>query len=364
MTNPATSSGTAASTNDATASGFAALQLVTAACHGILNTIFTPPSPKPDWFDDLNKELDNAKTLAKQWIDDLAPQMTASIPTHVIDYGTTYSAISEQIIDLIDKNPTAKGKDNPVVQQVFDLISALEQELTGIIGDVGDTQAQLKKWGDDMQAAHDALYNGAANIQSAMVDLQKDIDKMNSAIQGLKDQIAGEQKAIAGAAAAIGIGLFALAAGIALAFVTAGAGVVVAGVGIAAIIGGSVTWGVMQDKINKQFDEIADDQKKLDQDSRQMVALQGLSLSANTAVSATATATAALSDVKVMWGVFQGELQGTLDKLEKTDEDLSAIVNKAFVIAAQKEWDLATQFAQQLVGMQVPVESKTLPIGA
>ena len=36
-----------------------------------------------------------------------------------------------------------------------------------------------------------------------------------------------------------------------------------------------------------------------------------------------------------MWTMFQNELQGTMDKLEKTDENLSAIVNKAYIIAAQ-----------------------------
>jgi hypothetical protein len=53
-----------------------------------------------------------------------------------------------------------------------------------------------------------------------------------------------------------------------------------------------------------------------------------------------------------------------MNKLEKTDENLSAIVNKAYVIAAQKEWNLAVQFAQQLSGMTVQVQEKTLPMAA
>lgn len=355
---------TTPSTNDTTATGFASLQIVTTACHGILNTQFTAPSPKPDWFDQLNAELDQAKVLARQWIDDIAPQMTASIPTHVINYGTTYDAITEQIVDLLEKNPTARGKDNPVVQQVFELIQALEGELQTIIADVAATQERLKQWGDEMQAAHDRLYEGAGNIQAAEIALQADIDKMNNAIAGLREYIDQENKAIAGAAAAIGIGLFALVVGIALAPVTGGGSLVISGVGALAIVGGGITWGIMQDKINKQFDEIAKDQAQIADDKRQLVALQGLSLAANLAVNATATATQALSDVKVMWGVFQGELQGTLDKLERTDEELSAIVNKAMVLAAQKEWKLAVDFAQQLVGMSVPVESKNLPMSA
>lgn len=352
-------------TNDSTATGFAALQIVTAACHGILNTQFIAPSPKPDWFDSLSANLDAAKVLANQWIDDIAPKMTSSVPSHVIDYGTTYAAITDQIVDLIDKNPTAKGKDNPVVQQVFALIQVLESELSTIIGEIGATQDQLKIWGDAVQKAHDDLYTGAANIQALQTTLQTEISKMNNAIDGLKSQIDAENKAIAAGAAAIGIGLFILVVGIALAPITGGtSALIVGGIGAAGIIGGAVTWGVMQDKINKQFDEIAKDQQTIDDDKRQLVALQGLSLAANSAVSACATATQALSDVKVMWGVFQSEVQGTLDKLEKTDEELQSIVNKALVLAAQKEWNLAVQFAQQLVGMKVTIEAQTLPMSA
>ena len=45
--------------------------------------------------------------------------------------------------------------------------------------------------------------------------------------------------------------------------------------------------------------------------------------------------------------MFQNELQGTMDKLEKTDENLSAIVNKAYIIAAQND-ELAVQASNRL----------------
>lgn len=353
-----------ANTNKTTGSGFASLQIVTAACHGILNTQFIAPTPKPKWFDGLAADLSKAKVLAKQWIDDIAPQMTASIPTHVLDYGTTYNVLTEQIVELIEKNPTARGKDNPIVQQVFALIKALETELGSTITEVDGTQKQLKEWGDAMQVVHDALYKGAANIQSAMTDLSADINKMNAAIDGLRKQISAEQIGIAAGAIGVGVGIFVMIVGVAIALATMGAGLVVAGVGLALVVGGATTWGIMQDKINKQFDEIAQDQKKLADDQRQLVSLQGLSLSANTAVSAIATATNALSDVKVMWQTFRGELRGTLDKLERTNEELASIVNKAFVLAAQAEWKLAIQFAQQLVGMKIQLETHTLKLAA
>jgi predicted nucleic acid-binding Zn-ribbon protein len=354
-----------ANTNDKTATGFASLQIVTTSCHGVLNTQFTAPTPKPKWFDDLSGKLDSAKVLANQWIDDIAPQMTASIPSHVIDYGTTYSAITDEIVTLLEANRNATRKSNPqVFEQLSELIQALHESVESIITEIDGTQGQLKTWGDSMQKAHDDLFNGAANIQSAQTELGSEIDRMNNAIKGLRDLIDGENNAIAAGAAAIGIGLLALVVGIALAPVTGGYSLIVAGIGGAAIIGGAVDWGIMQDRINKQFAEIAQDQQKISDDQRQLVALQGLSLAANSAISSIATATQSLSDVKVMWTTFQNELKGTLDNLDKADKALSAIVSEAEVKAAQKEWNLAVDFAQQLVGAQLKVETKELPMSA
>lgn len=355
----------AVNTNDATSSGFASLQIVTAACHGVLNTQFISPTPKPSWFDALNKDLDAAKVNAHEWIDNIAPKMTASIPGHIIDYATTYKALSDEIIDLLTKNPNAKGKDNPIVKQVFELIETLHDSIQPIINDIEATQTRLTEWGKKMQKSHDDLFTGASNIQAAQIDLQVHIEKMNNAIQGLKDKIQTENLIVAGGAATLAIGLTVAVVAVAFAVATAGAGAfVVAGIAGLAAIGGGITWGVMQGEVNKRFAEIADDQKNIADDQRQLIALQSLSLSASMAVTSIATATRALSDVKVLWAFFQDELKGTMKKLGSTDVELSAVVNKALVKAAQREWDEAVAFAKKLVGAPVTVEVQSIPMAA
>jgi hypothetical protein len=118
----------------------------------------------------------------------------------------------------------------------------------------------------------------------------------------------------------------------------------------------------MQHKINEQFDEIAKDQKELSEDKQQLVALQGLSTASNQALSSIALATSALSAVKASWKLFEGELQGVLDKLNLAQTGLALIVNEAFVNGAEAEWELAEQFANQLLNTPATVEGKTLPM--
>ncbi|TRV05475.1 MAG: non-hemolytic enterotoxin lytic component L1 [Microcystis wesenbergii Mw_MB_S_20031200_S109] len=371
MTTSSTDNGQSLTDNkqaNQSANGFASLQIITSACHGILNTNFTAPEKKPDWFDALQLELDAAKVLANEWIDDIAPTMTSKIPNHIIDYSTTYDATTDEILNQLDQNEAYRktnGKDDPAaVQNVSDLIQALEQAASGIIKDMDDINTRLTTWGDKMQKSHDNLFKGTASIQKAEIDLQADIEKMNNAIAGLNAEIDLQRKAIAGAGIAIGVGLLMLVAGVALCIATAGtaavAAGVVAGLGAAAVIGGAVTWGVMQSKIDTELGKIADDNKKIADDKRQIVALQGLTLATNGAVSSIAIATSALSDVKVMWKGFQGEIQGTLDKLKKGEEALRTIVKKVDIKAARKEWKLAEEFAQKLLGQgDAKLEAKT-----
>ena len=67
-----------------------------------------------------------------------------------------------------------------------------------------------------------------------------------------------------------------------------------------------------------------------------------------------------MSDFRTSWGVFKGELQGVLSKLEAAEAALSTIVAGAFTAAAASEWDLATQFAQSLANAPTTFPSKQL----
>lgn len=345
-----------------TQTAFITLTLITQACHGILNTVFVAPSPKPTWFDALNSKLDVAKTHAQNWIDNLAPSITGGVPVQVINYGTTYSALTGQIQSIVQAHPDASGATNEYVIQVRELVAALEGQVQQIIGNATTTQTQLRSWGDLMQASHDALTSGATSIQKAETNLQGDVAAMNNAISNLNKEIAGENKAIAYSAGAIAIGLTLAVIGIALAPETGGASLLVAGTGGLLVVGGAVTWGIMQDKINKQYKEIAKDQGELADDKRQIVALQGLATSSNQAIQYITDSTNALSDFRTAWAVFQGELSGVLTKLQLAEGALSTIVEGAFTNAAALEWADATNFAQGLVNAPVQVQVKQMPM--
>lgn len=336
-----------------TQKGFLSLILITQACHGVLNTTFTAPDPKPSWYDALSTHLDDAKTVARDWVDNIAPSVTASVPQAVLDYGTTYQAITAEIVSICQANPNASGADNQYVKQVQQLIGGLLGQITEILATVDTTSAQLKAWGDRLQTAHDNLSSGASSIQNAEVALQSDIDAMNTAIQNLNDTITQLNKYMMDAQIAVGVGIFLGVVALALAPVSGGASLVVGAVAVAGIVGGAVEWSKFQSEINSDFQQIAADQVEKSSDQAQIVALQGLATSANQAVGNMVQAESSLSDFRTSWAGFHDDLQGVINDLTKADKALSTLLEMAFTNAAANEWQRAIDFATTLQGTQI-----------
>jgi chromosome segregation ATPase len=348
-----------------TQTAFLFLNVITGACHSIVNQSFIAPTPKPDWFDTLNGELDDSKTVANTWINDLAEDVIKQIPLSIINYDTTYTAFTQKIHDIANAHPEAQGSDNQYVKQVQGLIDEMlnsDGAVNSIIQTMEDTDTKLKEWGKKIQTAHDNLQNGAVNIQQAETDLQTDIDKMNNDIQNLHDSIDTENKVIAGAAIGIGVGLLIMVVGIALIPETGGASAyIAAGSGALMVVGGAATWGVMQHKINEQFDQINEDTKQLNDDKRQLISLQSLAAAANTVVNNLATTSQALSELRTFWGTFKGELEGVQTKLNNAEKSLNIIVQDTFTDAAMNEWRMAVDTATQLSEMTITFDAQTLP---
>ncbi len=348
----------------ATQSSFLAVQVITGQCHAILNTQFTPPDKKPDWFDDLNTKLDNAKRVAKEWVDEIAPEVSASIPAQVINYSTTFYASVDAIKELCEQHPSAKGSDDPIVKQVIEIVQDLITEVDKRKAVVKTMQGKLTTWGDKMQKAHDDLSSGANNIQKATIDLHVDIEKMNNAITNNENAIKKLNHNLIYAQIAVGVGIFVFVSGIALTVATAGTGAVVSGIvaagGVTAIVGGAVTWGIIQGQINDDYDKIANDQKEKDADNQQIIALQGLSLASSLAVNAIEIATSTLSDFETTWKIYGDHLQSVINELRSNNPISKIAKEKITSNIARRRWDNAVELAKELSGTKVTIETKNI----
>lgn len=343
-----------------TQKAFLTINLITQACHGVLNTTFVPPQPKPSWYDSLFNKLDEVKAEASDWINNLAPGITAGVLLPVINYGNDYLAFSKEIIEIANKYPDAQGENDPHVKRISELVIALRGQVTGFLKDAEDTAQKLETWGKKMQNSHETLSSGANNIQLAETDLSNDIAKMNQAIKSLNDIIDEENIALTASIGATFLGLSLAVIGILLIPETFGAGATLCGVGGLMSLGGSVGWGMLQEEINKNFSEIAQDQKELDSDKQQIVALQGLAAGSSQAVKCITHATSALSLLRDTWASFEGELSDVIKQLKQAEKSTLTIVQKTFLIAAGNEWGSVIESAQNLSNLQVSVPTANM----
>ncbi len=346
-----------------TQKGYVYIRTITAASQAILNTRFEQPEVKPDWFDELNGSLVQAQVTASDWLLNMAPKITAEIPRQVVNYASTYMVVTDEIRKIAEAHPEAKGPDDPYVMQVTELVAELKKNVGRMLEDVRQMENKLLSWHAKFQSDHDDLKSRRTKIQNAEIELKTEIDKMNNAIESLRTQIAAYNKTVAMGAGLVGLGLFTLVLGIALLPVTAGGGAVVIGTGVLGIGGGAALWGVMRKKIDNCFHEIAEDQKKLAQDQRLLVQLSNLDASTDQVVSEMEKALAAVSDLRAMWSLFEGELDDVIGKLKTSDDDdLSMNLKKTRVFEAREEWMKAVEIAHGLLDIHEEHEEKFITV--
>lgn len=347
---------------------YAALTLISASCHVILNTSLIKPNPKIGkdgkdifaWFDDVNSKLDDSKNVARDWINNVVTPIQGEIPSSVITFDNQLQETAQYILNICKQYPKMKKGDD-AFNDVNQLLDALKDTIDNdILVPIDKSRTALKSWGESMQKAHDALSGKVKIIQDAEVDLAADIERLNTSIETIHGMISSESTLVAVGAGLVGGGIFVALIGVVLCVsgVGAVAGGIVMGVGAAMVIGGAVTWGVMQGKIDAQYKEIAEDRKEINADKQLLVSLKSIEGGTVSAVENMQIALSALDEVKSMWESFRNIISGTMTDLSKAENAPSSILKRMFTETAVKQWGDAHVLAQKLLDTKVKVEDK------
>lgn len=354
--------------SDKNVKAYAALTPVTVSCHAVINTTLVRPEPKYDkdgknifaWFDGVNKKLDEAKVVAKDWVDNVVTPIQSDIPSSVITFHNQFQATSSFVKKLCEENPDMKEGDKEF-KRVNQLLQALIDTIDNdIIVPIDNSSKKLKEWGAAMQKAHDNLSGEVNTVQNAEIALATDIERLNTSIDALNAQIDSENTLIAVGAGLVGGGIFVALVGVALCATGVGAvaGGLVIGLGVTMLIGGAVTWGVMQGRIDKQYKEIAEDRKEINTDKQLLISLKGIESGVTSAAAQMETAISALSEVRGMWDGFKKVIEGTITDMKSAQTSASAVVKEMFADAAQKQWEDAHKIALLLLDTKIKVEDK------
>ena len=347
---------------------FMSLHIVNAAAHALRNTALNPITAISSEnsevqalmvqvqtvLADLKSKLDHAHDNADVWINDLMTRVSQTVPNHILDYGATFDAASDQILALLAE-PVSTGATSNSVAQALELIGTLRDQVGAYTAEMDRVKADLDDYGKRLQADHDALLTGKNSIQSLMSMEQHEIEKLEADIVDLQDQIGALNKQIMDSQIGLGISIFVGIIGLALAPVTGGATLTVAAVGVAGIATSAALWATAQQKVNGKKQEIQQDKTAEDALKLQIYSLGILHKSVAFALDQMEGAQTALSDLRVFWGVFEQTLLDVIKDLNKPNAQLSVVLDRMWVHAAKNNWKNLTGFAQALLGATVEV---------
>jgi hypothetical protein len=353
---------------------FLSMHIVSAGAHAVRNIRMYPiPDVQTDdqavqktmqelhvkWTD-LYSKVQVAQGNADLWINDLCTSVSKTIPTHLIDYNSTYDAASDDIIALLGQAKKT-GSSADLVQQALVLIGALQGQVQTYQKEIEKAAADLKDYAKRLQADHDALLDGSSGIQQLISIEQSEVDSLKADIDRLNNEIDTYQKQITEAAMGTGLGIFVACLGAVIFAVPGGEGIgfAVAVVGIGGIAAGGAVWGTLEAKVKHCQSEVAEDQRTRDALKQQVIALTALHLCLANALSKVENALVALSDVQVFWGVFETTLQHVIDDLNKPNAKLDIILDEMWVRVAKNNWHELVKLAESLLGETAPVEVRT-----
>jgi len=340
------------------ASGVLALKNITASCHAIRNTVIVEPSSKPDWFASLNTNLSSAKTFSAEWINTIAPRLTATIPMCVIDYNDTYSVVSEKIRVILQRYAGTASPSDSDLNEIRDMVKVLMDKVGEVQNDVTKCTATLNSWGDNMQGAHNDLVTGTTSIQAAIASTNADIKSFNDAITRLNSDINRYSDWVTGSAITTLVGAVTIGIGAAVCFVNPLAGKITIGVGIAITATGASLWGIKQNDIENSYKLISQNHAKISASNQLLGSLKGLSVSTNGAVSAISAATSNLSEFKVMWTSFGLTLDQLYTALSKGKSGVSTGTIDTDIGVAANKWSRLHDYAEQLIGAAASTDAK------
>lgn len=299
-----------------------------------------------EWYNKLDQELGEAENLVINWRQNGYLYFHQLILQEITNYGQTFLA-SKTTIDALFKK-LSQTFSEPEKQKLITALKSLMPPLQTMIAQISQYQVKLQAFEKDMQKPHSEMNQTIAEVQEQEDEIQSEINSINAQIKELSKQIQTDRKAIAKAKKARTRGIVETIFGVLLAPISFGASLVLAGIGVATIAEAEGDISNMKSQIGKYQKTISGDQTTLSNDQKTIATLKGLSMSTEIAINDIALIGTALDNLRLTWGVLNGELQGEVQKLDKATTAQELIVIQAWYNAACIEWNLIITHTQDL----------------
>lgn len=331
--------------------------LLHSSCQAIIQAAIEPVSSP--WYDVITRELGEAEDLVVDWRRSGILYFHEDILAEIAAYGQLLAGTRESVLsslDELEQHFTEEGK-----AQLRKMLAELASPVSRMSDQTDLYLSKLRTFEVNMQQPHSEMLKTIQEVQAQQADIQSEINRINSALDSLRKEIQADRAAIAAAKKARKKGIIETVFGIALAPVTGGASLILAGIGVATIAEAEDKIKKLQATLERIQQEISKDQKTLSHDKKIIAALRGLSLSTQMALDDMQLVDQSLDPLRTSWSMFEGELEGVIEKLANAGDAKSVPAIRAWFNAACKEWDAIASHTTDLA--QRSISSSHVPIG-
>lgn len=342
---------------------FASVRQITEACHAIQKTDFTPITPEPEWYAELNRKFSAVTGFANTWIRNYAPAVTSTIPSSIINFAATFASSFRAIKGTLDGGTgDLKESELATIRKAFERMLTKTTAISNNISQYcriegGKSTGLLVDWAENMRSAGIELKTGTVNVQTAATALATQIGEFNEEIKTLDAAIAEYQKNVSIGAGLVSGGIFIGIIGGILCFTFPPIGISVLVVGTAALIGGGATWGVFQKRIRDANRRILDFNRRIKANTANITTLGILSSSMDTAVRNADIAQKKMGDFLTDWLIFSESLRQTIINIDEGKMKSQRFEIGMPLDEAMEHWEDVKGYARDLTAVSTAVET-------
>lgn len=259
----------------------ASLQALNSANIAIMKTTFPTQDFKEDWFNSTKRNYNIIKEYSIDWCTSIAPAITSSIPSSIIEFNPKFQFFSKEVIAVIDSSSAKDEKKNLIIKNFDELLQNSERISNNFneyscIKD-GKSVGTIPNWSNNILNACNDFNDNSDDIKNNRYkDIGEDIEKNNQINAAIEVEIKKYNNLIITGGVFVAGGATIGAIGYPLVFMNPVVGIATIGVGIGVAITGASLLGVYIERLKKKYKEKAEIDSKINYDRQLLSALQNL----------------------------------------------------------------------------------------
>lgn len=323
-----------------------AMLLFNSSCQAIVETYVAPPPSTTDWYNKISTELDNVQKMIREWRLSGNLYCNTDIISQIITCASFMDSVNGNIEQLF--NELKNQYSDTLKNNLVDFLQKISDQINTVYQTVNSYYIDLTNWKNKVEQSKQDINDTINAIQAEEKEIQSEIISINKNIEDLQKQIQNEREAIAKAKDQEKAGIFETVFGIIFAPFTGGTSLILAGFGVASIAEAEAQVSALEDSLKHYQDLIAQDQKNLDDDKKQISSLKLILASVATLIDDCSYIDSSVITLQITLATLRKEISDVVTKISNATNSEMIIGQKFWYEDTYNQWQSIQKLANTL----------------